>query len=131
VDLVTYYCTNCWKELEKEQSICPLCRAEQERLGAETFAQKLIRALRHPESETPIRAAYVLGRLRVREAVPELIHLVHESPDPYIAAACAEALGSIGGTIAIEELKKAMTLEHSVITREVAKTSLKRWKGMK
>jgi HEAT repeat protein len=129
MDITTYYCTNCWKTIEHEQRICPHCHAEQERLDAERFSQKLIRALHHPEPETPIRAAKILGWLRVQEAVPELVHLLRESPDPYIAAACADALGSIGSAAAIEELRKAMFLEHAIIVRRAAEESLKQWKG--
>ena len=121
---LTYYCTNCWKEIEKDRKVCPHCKSEQEQLGRETFVQKLIRALRHPEPETPIRAAYVLGRLHALDAVPELINVIHESPDPYIAAACVEALGGIGGGAALDELKHILKLEHSVIVRRAVEDAL-------
>ena len=122
---MTYYCTNCWKEIGAKQAVFSHCHAEQEQLTRETFVQKLIRALRHPEPETPIRAAYILGELRATAAVHELAEVLHSSPDPYIAAACAGALGGIGNAPALDELKRVLTPEHSVIVRRAAENALR------
>jgi HEAT repeat protein len=122
---VTYYCTNCWKEIEKEQTVCPYCDVEQDQLGRETFEQKLIRALHHPEPETPIRAAYVLGELKATEAVQQLADILRSSPDPYIAAASAEALGKIGGTLAGTTLCDALKSESSVVVRRAVGDAMK------
>jgi HEAT repeat protein len=121
---VTYYCTNCWKEIKKEQAVCPHCHAEQEQLGRETFVQKLIRALHHPEPETPIRAAYVLGELKATDAVQQLTDVLRSSPYPYIAAACAEALGKIGGTFAVMALSDTLKSNVSVIVRRAVREAM-------
>jgi len=58
-----YYCNNCWKEIKVNDKTCPFCSSNQNNLEQESFLQKLIRALNHPESGTPIRAANILGKL--------------------------------------------------------------------
>jgi HEAT repeat protein len=123
---MTYFCTNCWKEIDKAAAVCPACGSHQEQLGRESFVAKLIRALRHPEPETPIRAAYILGELRASEAVDELAGILYSSPDPYIAAACAEALGKIGGASALRALQAALNASHSVIVKHAAQIALQR-----
>ena len=123
--IVPYFCINCWNEIKKDVAICTHCGADQTSLTKETFVEKLIRALHHPEPETPIRAAFVLGNLRAQEAVPALVRLLHESPDPYIAAACAEALGRVGGTDALSALRHIFEIGRSVIVRQAAEQALK------
>jgi len=126
---VIYFCTNCWAEIEKSQAICLHCGAIQERLGRETFVEKLIRALHHPEAETPIRAAFVLGQLRAQVAVPALSLVLHSSLDPYIAAACADALGRIGSATALDQLKHALNVDRSVIVRRAVENALRNHKN--
>ncbi len=65
----------------------------------------------------------VLAQLHAQEAVPELGRMMHESADPYIAAACAEALGRIDGTR--DELLRVLNNGHSVIVRRAAEKALK------
>jgi len=121
---MTYLCMNCWKEIEQGEDVCPHCHAEQEKLMEETFVEKLIRALRHTESQTPIRAAFVLGQMRAKIAVPELVRILQSSPDPFIPAACARALGSIGGAEALRGLLEVLNLERSVIVRAAVQEAM-------
>jgi len=107
--MVTYFCRNCWNEIDKGKSVCPQCGAEQSELDEETFIAKLIRALNHPEPETPIRAAYILGKLEAKEAIPALIEVVHRNQDFYIVAAAIEALGEIGDRSIIKEIQELLT----------------------
>jgi HEAT repeat protein len=123
---MTYFCTNCWKEIDKAASVCPACGSHQEQLGQESFLQKLIRALHHPEPETPIRAAYVLGELGASQAVDELSSILHSSPDPFIASACAEALGKIGGASALGALQAALNASRSIIVKRAVQAALQR-----
>lgn len=95
--MTVFYCVECWREMPPEATICPVCGADVERLSSErSYIQKLIAALKHPEPETPVRAAWLLGQLRATEAVPALMRVVQESPDPYLVEAAVEALGQIG-----------------------------------
>ncbi|MEJ2672881.1 MAG: HEAT repeat domain-containing protein [Deltaproteobacteria bacterium] len=56
---------------------------------------KLIIALNHPEKETPIRAAWLLGQLKDKQAVSPLIDLIKKTEDVYIAREAVQALGEI------------------------------------
>jgi HEAT repeat protein len=60
------------------------------------YVAKLIAALSHSEPTTPIRAAGILGKLKVRAATGPLLELLQGNADPYIKAAAVEALGAIG-----------------------------------
>ena len=97
---VTYYCPSCWSEVGTAV-VCPQCGADLHDLAGESYEQKLIRALRHPEPTVPIRAATILGELGSRTAVEPLIEVANSCPDPYIQEAAVVALGRIGDTRAI------------------------------
>jgi HEAT repeat protein len=58
--------------------------------------EKLVSALRHPDPQTVRRAAWILGRLKAREAVPALLDLGERTADPYVIESVVEALGEIG-----------------------------------
>ena len=87
-----FYCTNCWNEIQKDTQICPNCGANQKALGKESFTDKLINALNHPEPSTPIRAANILGNLKSKEAIPFLINRLEKERDPFIIKAFVDAL---------------------------------------
>jgi HEAT repeat protein len=123
---MTYFCPQCWKEIAEDLSICPHCGADQLVLRNESFVRKLVRALRHPEPETPIRAASILGQLRAVKAIPELAQVMKTSHDPYIAAACAKALEAIGTVEAIRELHRLVQSEQTpVIVRKAVRNALR------
>jgi HEAT repeat protein len=91
---LTYYCPSCWNEV-RNGSDCPSCGADVGQFASESYEQKLIRALRHPEPTVPIRAATVLGMLGSQAAVEPLIDVALSNADPYIQEAAATALGNI------------------------------------
>jgi HEAT repeat protein len=76
-----------------------------ERLEGASYTERLIAALSHPEPETPLRAATILGMRRDRAAVPHLIRKAENTPDIYLAMACLEALARIGGPAAREGVR--------------------------
>lgn len=96
--MVTYYCPSCWREVEQGETVCDACGASiRELVDHRSFVQKLVAALSHPEPQTPVRAAWLLGNMRAAEAVGPLIELVRRvSRDVYMQAAAVEALGKIG-----------------------------------
>jgi HEAT repeat protein len=98
--------------------------ANQEQLGQEPFVRKLIRALHHPEPETPVRAAYVLGELKAVEAVPKLKQVIGQSQDPFLRAAAIRALGKIGGVTSSELTAALSNSEPSVFERAALKEVL-------
>jgi HEAT repeat protein len=115
---MTYFCQNCWKEAAPNQSLCIHCGSEQLALSNETFVQKLIRALRHPEPETPIRVAFVLGQLKAVEAITSLIEIASKGTDPYIRAAAIGALGNIEEPRASEFLKSLSPAPLTVVEKD-------------
>ena len=91
-----FYCPRCWRDFAKDVTICPHCGLDiREFWKSKDYVEKLIIALEHPEKETPIRAAWLLGQLKDRRAVPPLIDLVKKTDDIYIARAAVRALGEI------------------------------------
>ena len=102
---LTYYCPSCWREVGSA-SVCPACGTELQSLSGESYEEKLIRALRHPEPTAPIRAATILGNVRSRAAVEPLIDLAILSTDPYIQEAAVAALGRIGDARALPTLER-------------------------
>jgi len=114
-----FFCTRCWQEIGEETASCPHCGANQEQLGQESFVRKLIRALHHPEPETPVRAAYVLGELKAKEAVPELKQVIGNSKDPFLRAAAIRALGKIGG-VTFSELTAALSNSEPSVFEQAA-----------
>lgn len=95
--MLTYFCPSCWAPAP-ETGPCPRCGADAEReWTAKDYVAKLRAALHHREPTTPLRAAWVLGRLQSREAVVDLMELAEHSPDLFLRRAAIEALGWIGG----------------------------------
>ena len=94
---MTFYCANCWNEINKDTEFCPHCGTKQSVLKQESFAKKLIRALKHPEPSTPIRAAVILGELGSKEALPYLIELTKISTNPFILKAALSSIKKIEG----------------------------------
>lgn len=92
-----FYCPRCWWDFDRDVSHCPHCGLDiREFWKSKDYVEKLILALEHPEKETPIRAAWLLGQLKDTQAVPPLIDLVEKTEDVYIARAAVQALGEIG-----------------------------------
>ena len=102
---VTYYCPSCWREVGSALA-CPACGAELQNFSKESYEEKLIRALRHPELTVPVRAATILGELRSRSAVEQLIEVAVSSSDSYIQEAAVVALGRIGDSKALSCLAR-------------------------
>jgi HEAT repeat protein len=99
--MITFFCPNCWKEVKETDTVCPHCLANiAELLQQRDYVAKLIAALSHPEPGVPIRAAWILGKLRARTAVQPLLALLQGDADQFVKAAAVEALGQIGDTTA-------------------------------
>jgi len=89
-----FFCLRCWQDFHQDLPRCPHCGLDiRELWKSKDYVEKLIQALQHPEKETPIRAARLLGQLQDPRAVPPLIDLAKSTGDVYIAQAAVTALG--------------------------------------
>lgn len=117
---MTFYCPNCWSEIDPKLKVCPHCGENQEALSEEVYDEKLIRALHHPEPMTPIRAAYILGERRVKRAVSVLEKTIEENSDPYLVQACIVAIGKIGLAESVVFLNTCMQSGYGILARKAA-----------
>jgi len=101
--------------------LCPHCGANQNKLKNEKFIDKLIKALNHPEPETPIRAANILSQLNVKEAVPFLIKKLKREKDPFIIKAIVDALVNIDLSGTKSEIIKILSQSTPVTVKNLLK----------
>jgi HEAT repeat protein len=119
---MVYFCPSCWRVVA-QGDVCSTCGADLQRFRGETYEEKLIRSLSHPEPTVPVRAATILGDLRSKPAIEPLIVLTISNPDPYIQEAAVIALGRIGDERAIPHLQN-LTLGGWLRVRRAARRAL-------
>jgi len=116
-----FFCPKCWIDLGEDVTRCPHCGLDiAEFWGKKDYVEKLIFALDHPEPETPIRAAYILGTLRDNRAVGPLINLVNRTPDVYIAAEAVKALAQFAIPLVHQFLRRVASNYPAAIVRYLA-----------
>jgi HEAT repeat protein len=124
--MLRYFCPNCWTDFAEDLDICPRCGVDIHAfLDSKNMAEKLILALDHPEPETPIRAAWILGERREAGAAQALAALVRRTRDVYAATAAVEALGKIGTPEALGFLR-TLSFYPARMVREAAREILRR-----
>ncbi|MGC9151178.1 MAG: HEAT repeat domain-containing protein [Microbacter sp.] len=123
---MTFYCTNCWHEIDPDIAVCPYCGANQYALSEEEYDEKLIRALHHPEPMTPIRAAFILGERGVHKAVPDLEKVILENKDPYLVKEALEALGKIGLQESETFLNHCLHMDIGILARKAGMDAIRR-----
>jgi HEAT repeat protein len=104
-ETMTAYCPHCWAIVPVRAQVCPACGAVIEDAGADVV-DKYIAALQHPQAETRLRAAWMLGRMREGRAVPAVLAVVaaRGDDDPYLLSAAVKSLGQIGDEQAVPAL---------------------------
>jgi len=123
---MTFYCPICWSEVSKDDRTCKSCGADLASADARPMLEKLCSALNHPEPETAVRAAWILGERREKRSVPQLIRVVETTSDGFLAEAAAEALGKIADPRALECLNKAVAEDGPVRVRIASWNALRR-----
>jgi len=122
---MTYFCPSCWSEIGAEDPNCPHCGAALRAFDAQSFAEKLRGALRHPEPQTAVRAAWTLGERGEKSAVGDLIRALESTQDSFLVEAAAEALGKIGDPAAVPALAR-VAQQGSVRVRSASKSAIER-----
>jgi HEAT repeats len=125
-EMVRFFCPRCWADSAEDAGVCPSCGLRiYEFWEPLDHVEKLIVALNHPEPNTPVRAAHLLGRIGDQRAVPALIRTVETTRDVYLARASIRALGEIGSPEAIEFLR-SLTAHPAKLIGEEAERALSR-----
>ena len=120
-----YFCPRCWSDFPADVASCPRCRLDIPAFwSGRDYTEKLIAVLDHPEPETPIRAAWVLGRMGDRRAVAGLIRLLETTQDVYAAREAVEALARIGTPLALQAVRDAADAHPAEMVREAARAML-------
>lgn len=92
-----FFCPGCWRDFPTDEARCPHCGLDiPQYWQTRDYVAKLIVALSHPEKETVIRAAWILGKLKDERAVRPLMELAQKSADVYVAREAVRALGELG-----------------------------------
>ena len=102
---LTHFCPSCWSEIATEP-VCLVCGTDVRDLSGQSYEEKLLQALYHPEPTVPVRAATILGELASTTAVEPLIRLAALTCDLYIQEAAVAALGRIGDVRALPLLNQ-------------------------
>jgi HEAT repeat protein len=92
------------------------------------YVERLIVALNHPEKETPLHAALLLGRLKDVRAVQPLIELINRGSDVYIVREAVHALGEINTTESREFLGTLANHRAKMVRDEVKRIISKQHK---
>jgi len=118
---VRYFCPKCWSDFGEDLRLCPRCGLNiAEFWKNKDYVEQLIFALGHPEPATPIRAAWILGKLGDERAVEPLIDLVDKTQDVYIARAAVKALGRLGTQRARQFLRNIASTHPAAMVRNSA-----------
>ncbi len=118
-----FYCPGCWSEFEEDLQVCPHCGLDIYQFWkSKDWVEKLVNALHHPEPSTPLRAAWLLGRLRDPRCVSALMEIVKETKDIYLARTAIRALGEIGGSEVVLFLRTLAQDPAKVLSEEARET---------
>jgi HEAT repeat protein len=122
--MVRFYCPKCWINFAENLDLCPQCGLDIRQFWAsKDYVEKLILALNHPEKTTPIRTAWILGKLREPRAAKALNELIEKTDDVYLVVAAVKALGEIGTLEAIASLE-ALRQHPAKMVREACRKIL-------
>lgn len=118
----TRFCPTCYARNPFAASRCTACRSPLQSSG--DFVDALIWALGHPDTETAMRAAAILGARHEARALAALAARVGDPHDPYRAAACAAALVALAGEPGAEAAIRVARQHPSAIVRRAAGADL-------
>lgn len=115
--MTTFFCPECWAEVWPGDAVCSSCGSDLEALEEASYAEKLCRALWHPEGFTARRSAWLLGRRREAGAVGALADRAAAGCGVYLTMGIADALAAIGTTSALAALRELRDAEQRRLVR--------------
>jgi HEAT repeat protein len=113
----TRFCPACYAMNSWSATSCETCGASLAVDDGQAFNDRLTWALRHPDTETAMRAAEVLAARHAVEAIAALAGLVDQADDPYRSAAAAAALVAFAGDPVADAAIQRAAAHPSVIVR--------------
>jgi HEAT repeat protein len=118
--MVHFFCPNCWKDFGEDKAVCPFCGFRiRESWDSKNMVAKLIAALNHPDSQTVIRAVWLLGEKQDKHASKPLISMFKRAGDVYLALEIVRALSKIGNKEALDFLNDARSHPAKMIKDEI------------
>ena len=120
---LTYFCPNCWRELNAQTRMCPYCGYDLAVYEQLPFEQKLLRAVSHPVQDNCIVAIQSLGRMRSEAAVPVFAKVLRTEESFYVIREIARALAQIG-SVPGRELLEELCLHKLPMVRRLAQELL-------
>ena len=114
-------CPACWQLVPPAAECCPASGAGFKTLREREYVEKLTGALGHPDRETVMRVAGILGARREERALPALIAALRRYwSEPYVAAAIVRALGRLPQTAARTAVREALGHESLIVCAKTA-----------
>jgi HEAT repeat protein len=113
----TRFCPACYLRNPWSAAVCESCGSPLQ-IG-DDFDERLVWALRHPDTATAIRAAEALASRGTKHAIPALVEAL-ASPEVYRAAAAAAALRVLRDNPAAAAALEAARHHPSVVVRRAA-----------
>jgi len=92
----TYFCPNCWNEINPGDDSCPHCSYWMRAYDGLSYEMKLLHALDHPIRETRMMAIQLLGELKSTAALPAFRSILRAADDVHIIREIARSLACIG-----------------------------------
>lgn len=112
----TRYCPACFAQNAWDDERCRACAMSL--ATDESYDERLLWALDHPDTATAMLAADLLARRDARSAIDRLIEAT-SSPDPYRAAAAARALTGFDDDRAREAVESLRQHRSALVRRAV------------
>lgn len=118
--MATFFCPDCWKEIEPNQKECPHCGFVMAAYDELSFEQKLLTALNHPVYERRIIAVQILGVMQSIKALPYFDEILfRQNTDYYLARTILEAVEKIDHPDSLTILERS-THHHIELICELA-----------
>ena len=117
------HCPNCFWPNDANAKHCNKCGTEIS-WKEQSYKSKLIGSLSHKRADIVMLSAKILSNYAGSKTEKALLKLLRSSADPYIQAAAAESLGTIGTSKSFKTLED-MSTSGSVIVREKVISAIK------
>ncbi|RMH03117.1 MAG: zinc ribbon domain-containing protein [Aquificota bacterium] len=103
---IIYFCPACWSVISQEDTVCPMCGYDLTEFHKMPYEYKLLMGLEHPVLEMRLNVIHTVGAKDLKEAIPQLEHMVNRESNPILLMAIVDALARMSHPEAMELLRK-------------------------